>query len=71
MIRILEEHLNPLPWCERCGSQVPTGRLNNRPYVSEKFNQGEERRLRRETLQYCFEASRVSFQINVETLAPS
>ena len=26
--RILEEHPNPLPRCERCRSQVPMGRLN-------------------------------------------
>ena len=44
------------------------GRLNTRHYVSEKYKQGEERRIRRETLQRCFKAIRVSFQINEETL---
>ena len=34
----------------------------------EKFKQGEERCLRCETLQCCFEASGFSFQINAETL---
>ena len=33
MIRILEEHLNPLPRCEQCGIQVPEGSLNNRHYT--------------------------------------
>ena len=41
-IRIMEEHPNPLPRCERCGCQVPTGRLSNRHYMSEKCNQGGE-----------------------------
>ena len=69
-IRILEEYLNPLPRYERCGSQVPAGRLNNRHYVLDKCKQGEERRLRRETLQHCIEANMVSFHINTETLPP-
>ena len=42
MIRILDEHPNPLPRCEQCRSQVLTGRLNNRHYTSEKCKQGEE-----------------------------
>ena len=67
-IRILEEHPNPLPLCERCGSQVPAGSLNTCHYAWEKCNQGEESRLRCKTLQHCFKASRVSSQINVETL---
>ena len=33
-IRILEEHPNPLPRCEHCGSQVLAGRLLNRHYTS-------------------------------------
>ena len=70
-IRILEEHHNTLPRCERCESQVLAVRLNNRHYMLEKFNQGKDRRLRRKTLQLCFEASRVSFQINADTLPPS
>ena len=37
----------------------------------EKCKQGEERRLRRETLQHCFKAIRVLFQINADTLPPS
>ena len=69
-IRILEERPNPHPRCECCDIQVPTGRLNTRHYASEKFNQVEETLLGRETLQHCFEASRVSFQINAETLPP-
>ena len=69
-IRILEEHPNPLLRCKQCGSQVPAGRLNNRHYASEKCKQGYERRIRRETLQHCFDASRVSFHINAETLPP-
>ena len=68
---ILEEHPNPLPRCERCRSQVPAGRLNTHHYTSYKCKQGEERRLRRETLKRYFEASKVSFQINAETLPPS
>ena len=68
--RILEEYLNPLSRCERCGSQVPEGRLNTCHYTSEKCKQGEESRLIRETLQLCFETSKVSFQINAETLPP-
>ena len=67
-IRILEKYPNPLPRCKRCESQVPSGRLNTRHYALKKFNQGEERRLRRDTLQRCFGESRVLFQINVETL---
>ena len=37
----------------------------------EKKRKGEERRLRHKTLQCCFEASRVSSQINAETIPPS
>ena len=37
----LEEHLNPLPKCERYGRQVPLGRLNTCHYASEKFKQIE------------------------------
>ena len=67
----MEEHPNHLPKCERCMIKVLVGILNNRHYASDKFKQGEERHLRRETLQRCFEASRVLFQINTETLPPS
>ena len=67
----MEEHPNPLPKCEHCRSHVLEGRLNTCHYASEKCKQGEDRRLRRENLQRCFEESRVSFQINVETLPPS
>ena len=69
-IRILKEHPNPLPRCKRCRSQVSAGRLNTRQYTSEKCKQGEERRLRCETLQRCFKARNVLFQINKETLTP-
>ena len=54
--------------CELCGSQVPEVRLGNCHYMSEKCKQVEERRLRRETLQRCFEASRVLFHNNADTL---
>ena len=67
-ISILEEHPNPIPRYERCGIQVPEGRINNRHYVSDKCKQGEERRIRCKTLQRCFEASKVLFQINTDTL---
>ena len=40
IIRILEEHPNPLPKCELCGIQVPLGRLNTRNYVLENCKQG-------------------------------
>ena len=70
-IRILEENPNPLPKCDRCGSQVPAGILNTCHYAFDKSNQGEERRIRRKTLQHCFEEGRVLSQINAETLTPS
>ena len=70
-IRILEDHPNPLPRCERCGIQVTMVQINNRPYVLENYKQGEDRCIRRKTLQRCFEASRVLFHINEETLPPS
>ena len=69
-IRILEEHLNPLPRCERCGSQVPSVSLNTHHYTSESFKHGEEYRCLHKTLQHCFEASRFSLQINAENLPP-
>ena len=69
-IRILDENPNPLTRYKRYGRQFSAGRLNTHHYASQKFNQGEERRIRRETLQRCFEANWVSFQINVETLPP-
>ena len=50
---------------------MPAGRLSNRRYTSEKCDQGEENRLRRKTLQCCFEAIGLSFQINANTLPPS
>ena len=65
---ITEEHPKPLPRCKICGIQVPYGRLNNCHYTLEKCKQGEERRLRRETLQRFFEKIRVSFHIKVDTL---
>ena len=68
--RIMEYHLNPIPRCEFCESQVPAGSISNLHYTSEKCKQGGERHLRRKTLQRCFDASRVSFQINSETLPP-
>ena len=39
--------------------------------MSENCKQGEEWQLHRETLHCCFEAGRVSFQINAEALTPS
>ena len=50
-ISILGVHQNLLPKCESCSSQVPLGRLNTRQYVLENCKQGEDRRLRRDTLQ--------------------
>ena len=38
--------------------------------MSANFKQGEEQRLRRETLQSFFEASKVLFQINAEAMPP-
>ena len=70
-IRILEEHPNPLSRCEQCRSQVPGGKLNNRHYTLDKCNQGEEKRLRRKTLQRCLEESWVLFHIKNKTLTPS
>ena len=58
-----------LPRCKSCGRQVPMGRLSNRQYTSDKCKKGEERRLRCETLQFCFEESRILFYINTETLS--
>ena len=69
-IRILEEHPNPFPRFEICRSQVPEGTLNTCHCALEKFKQGDERRLRRETLQPFFDTSKLSFQINMETLPP-
>ena len=69
-IRILEEHPKPLPKFKRCRRQFPAWRLNTHHYASEKYKQEEERRLICETLQCCFEAGMVSFQINAETLPP-
>ena len=57
--RILDENPNPLPKCERCGRQVPLGRLNTRNYAYENCKQGEKRKILREILQHCFGASRV------------
>ena len=58
---ILDEHPNLLPRYDRCESQVPAERLSTRHYTSEKFKQWKERRIRRNTLQRCFEAVRVLF----------
>ena len=70
-IRILEEQLNPLPKCERCGSQVPAVSLNTQHYATENCKQEEEVQCRRDTLQRCFEASMVSFHITAKALPPS
>ena len=69
-ISITEEDPNPIPKCECCGIQVPSRRLNTRHYTSEKCKQGKKSSLRHKTIQICFKASRVSFQINAETLPP-
>ena len=69
-IHLRHIHPNALPRCERCGIQVPTGRLNTRHFALEKCKKGKESRIRRNTLQHCFKASRVWFQINAETLPP-
>ena len=68
LISVLEEHPKTLPKSERCGVQVPAGRLSNCHYTSEKCKQEEEIRLKREALQRCFKETRVSFQINSNTL---
>ena len=60
----------PPPRCKGCRIQVPAGRLNTRHYASENCKHGEERRRWHETLQRCFNVSRVSFHINAETLTP-
>ena len=70
-ISILEEHPKPLPRCECYGIQVPAGRLNICHYASENCKQVKERQRQRETLKWCFKASKVSFQINTEALSPS
>ena len=49
----------------------PKGEAKHPPLRVIKCKQVEERRLRRETLQCCFESIRVFFQINAETLPPS
>ena len=38
--RILEDHPNPLPICERCGIQVPEGWINNHHYTLDQCKQG-------------------------------
>ena len=70
IIRILEDHPTPLPKCDFWGIQFPSGRLSTRHYVSENFKLVEEWRLRRKKLQRWFEASRVLFQINADSLPP-
>ena len=56
-IRIMEEHPNPFPKCERCRSQFLAGRLNTCHYALDKCNQGEESCLIRKNLQQCFKKS--------------
>ena len=54
--------------CEHCWSQVPVGRMNTWYYASESYNQGEEWRPRRETLQHYFWESMILFQNTAEDL---
>ena len=56
--------------CEHCGSEVPLGRLNTRHYVMVNCKQVAEQQLHRNTLQRCFDTSRVSFHINTKALPP-
>ena len=70
-IRVLEEHPNRLPMYECCKIQLPAGRISTCRSASDKFKQVEDRRIRPETLKHCFEASKVLFQINSETLPSS
>ena len=39
-ISILEDHPKPLPRCELCGSQVPSGSLSNCHYTSDNCKKG-------------------------------
>ena len=56
---------------ECCGNEFPVERLNTCHYASVICKQGDERRLRHETLQWCFKENMVLFQINAEILPPS
>ena len=47
---------------------MPPWILNNRHYTSEVCWLGQERQLRQETLQRCFEAIRVAIRFNLEPL---
>ena len=69
-LRILEEQPSPFAKYERCMSQVPYWRLNNLHYNSDKYRIVEERWRRRETLQHCFEASRVVTSVKSDTMDP-
>ena len=66
-LRILEKHPSPFPKCERCGSQVFIWCLNICHYNLDKCRLGEERWIWQETLQQCFEASRVAISVNSDT----
>ena len=49
-------------------SSPPPWRLNSHHYGSKKYQTREAIRTHRDNLQHCFEASRVSIQVNVELL---
>ena len=70
ILRILEEHPSPFPKCERCGSQVSPWRLNNRHYDSDKCRIGEHQQSQQDTLQNCFEASRVFISVKTYLMEP-
>ena len=71
ILRILEEYPLPLPKCERCDIQVPPWRLNIFHYNSDKFQIGEECWRRLETLQNCFESSRVVISEKLDPMEPT
>ena len=54
----------------RYESQVPPWHLRNQNYESKKFRIREEHRIRRATLQHCFEAIQVENIVNAKLLEP-
>ena len=60
IIRILEGHPHPFPKYDRCAIQAPQWRINSYHHKLEKCQIREARRVRMDTLQQSFEASRIS-----------
>ena len=56
-IQILEDHPTPYPHWKRCGRQVTSWILKNQHYTLVKYHIGRDRRRRKETVQWRFEAS--------------